>query len=63
MKIHTEREAGFMTLTVTWEPDDDGIAQEAFDEHGVSDGDHVDRTKYEAVRETYAELTADDPDE
>ena len=60
MKLKTEREAGYRTLTVTWNPDDPDAAAEAFDEHGVSDGDQLDREVYEAVRETYAELTDDE---
>ena len=60
MMLTTERDAGYRTLLVTWNPDDADAAAQAFDEHGVSDGDHVDRAEYEAVRDTYAELTADE---
>ena len=60
MRLHTKRNSGYRTLTVTWVPDDADAAAKAFDEHEVSDGDHLDREDYEAVRETYAELTDDE---
>ena len=60
MRLTTERDAGYTTLTVTWNPDDPDAVDKAFDKHRVSDGDHLEPEAYEAVRETYAELTDDE---
>jgi len=63
MILETDRDIGYTTVTVRWTPSHPDIAAQAFEDHGVSDGDHLDREKYKAVRNTYAELMADTNDE
>ena len=55
---------------IEWHPENDEAANDAFERHGVKDGEVVEPELYIKIRETYNNLrstdeglTADDPDE
>ena len=58
MRLYTDRDVGYRTITVTWSPVEHDAAAQAFDEHGVSDGEHIEPSHYEAVRDRYSEIVA-----
>ena len=70
MNIKTTRQAGSTELMIEWHPENDEAANDAFERHGVKDGEVVEPELYIKIRETYNNLrstdeglTADDPDE